>query len=117
PEVVHQKRMELLKRAVPKLSRLAVLWDSSLSLESRGLGGLSWVLPAANTLGIRVQLVEVKDPEHFERGFASARTEKADAVLLEESPRAVAKRALIAALALKSRLPIMGQFRSSRRAA
>ena len=64
------KRLELLKEAVPKLARVAVLYDPA----TPGTVPLKEVLPAAaRALGLTIQLWEVRDADDFERVFAAHR--------------------------------------------
>src|SRR5204862_2162296 len=65
---------------------------------------------AARALGLRLQHLDVKSGRDFDATFAVAKTDNAECVLLVESPRAVANRALIADLSLRYRLPVMSQF-------
>jgi putative ABC transport system substrate-binding protein len=66
---------------------------------------------AARSLGLRLQHVEIERLPDFDEAFKAAQKDGAGAVLLMESPRAGANRALIADLGLKNRLPIMSEFR------
>jgi putative ABC transport system substrate-binding protein len=108
-EVVFEKRLELLKQAIPGLSRVAILWDVNRATE---LGDRAAVIDGpARALGLQLQQVDVKSVRDFEPAFKAAKAGRAGAVLLVEGPRAVAKRDLIAELGLKHRLPLMGHFR------
>jgi putative tryptophan/tyrosine transport system substrate-binding protein len=100
------KRLELLKEAVPKLVRVAVLYDpGNLS----GARGVKEVLPvAARTLGMTVQPWEVRDEESVEKVFAALNKRRPDAVYVAPSgPRMFANGKRIAGLALTSRLASM----------
>ena len=108
PEVTSEKRLQLAKEALPALTRVTVLWDVKRSADA-GSSPAS-MAAAANVLGLRLQHLDVKGPSDFFTAFAAAKRDNAEAVLLVESPRAVAKRAAIAELGLKHRLPIMSQF-------
>ena len=97
------KRLELLKEAVPKLARVAVLYEpanrpSAIEVKE--------VLPAAaRALKLTPQPLEVRGADDFERVFASMGKQRSDGLYVLGSPlmRPNAKR--IAGLALKSRLP------------
>ena len=106
-ELVMGKRLSLLRETLPSLSRLAVLWDVPRLPEAPGV---AMVVETARSLGLRLQQVDVQGPDDFQRAFQAARTENAQAVLLVEGPRAVSNRSVVAALALKHRLPMMSQF-------
>ena len=63
------KRLELLKEAVPKLARVAVLYDPAIPGTVREV---KEDLPvAARALGLTVQPWEVRDADDFERVFAA----------------------------------------------
>jgi putative ABC transport system substrate-binding protein len=109
PEVVAEKRLQLLKEALPGISRVAVLWDVSRVFDARGAE--EKMIAAARSLGLRLQHVEIRRLLDFDEAFKAAQKNGAGAVLLMESPRAGANRALIAELGLKNRLPIMSEFR------
>src|SRR5262249_56600008 len=65
---------------------------------------------AARVLGLRLHDIDVNASGDYAAAFAVAKRDKAEAVVLVESPRAVANRARIAELGLKHRLPIVSQF-------
>jgi putative tryptophan/tyrosine transport system substrate-binding protein len=70
------KRLELLAQAVPGLRRVAVLWDpSATALFMRE------VPAAAQTLGLELQVLEVRDPADLEAAFEAASAEQADALI------------------------------------
>jgi putative ABC transport system substrate-binding protein len=62
------KRVQLLKEAVPKLHRVAVLWNSSV--QSMTLG-FQMIEQAAPTLGVTVQSVRVSGSDDFDQAFAA----------------------------------------------
>jgi putative tryptophan/tyrosine transport system substrate-binding protein len=69
------KRLELLKEAVPKIARVAVLYDPT------GAGALDVkeVLPiAARGLGLTIQSWEVRVADEFERVFSAQSKERPD---------------------------------------
>jgi putative tryptophan/tyrosine transport system substrate-binding protein len=97
------KRLELLKEAVPKLARVAVLYESA---NSSSVLEVKEVLPAAaRALKLTPQPLEVRGADDFERVFAAMGKQRSDGLYVLGSPlmRPNAKR--IAGLALKSRLP------------
>ncbi len=55
------KRLELLKEAIPRISRVAILWDGTPT----GLSPRRAVEDAARSLGLRLQLLEVRGPQDF----------------------------------------------------
>ncbi len=65
---ISAKRVQLLQEAVPKLSRVAVLWNSTL--KSMALG-FQQIEIAAPSLGVTVQSVRVSSSADFDRAFAA----------------------------------------------
>ena len=106
-ELVNEKRLELLKEALPGISRVAILWDVKRVSETANTAAL---LAAARSLKVQLQHLDVMSVADFEGAFRAAKLGGAGAVLLVESPRAVVNRTLIAELALKHRLAVMSQF-------
>jgi putative ABC transport system substrate-binding protein len=106
--VVVEKRLELLKAVIPGLSRVVVLWDVNRLRDGEGASAV--MAGPARALGLQLQHVDVKSVQDFEFLFKTARSSRAGAVLIIESPRAVENRSLVAELGLKNRLPVMSQF-------
>lgn len=65
---ISAKRVQLLREAVPKLSRVAVLWNSSF--KSMVLG-FQQIEMAAPSLGVTVQSVRVSSSDDFNQAFAA----------------------------------------------
>jgi putative ABC transport system substrate-binding protein len=63
------KRLELLKEAVPKIARVAVLYDAAAPSTARARGVKEDLLVAARALGLTVRFWEVRDAGGFERVF------------------------------------------------
>jgi len=98
------KRLELLKEALPGLSRVAIVWNP----EVRG-GVLEYkeTESAARSLRLQLQSVEVNRADDFDRAFAALRTARAEALTVAASSVAFRNRSQIASLAQKNRLPSM----------
>jgi putative tryptophan/tyrosine transport system substrate-binding protein len=96
------KRLELLKETLPGRSRIAVLWDPESRTE---LGSLKNAEAAARSLGLKVQPVEVRRPEDFEKAFASMAHGRVEALASVASIMFRVHRARIAELAARHRLP------------
>ena len=107
-EAFFDKRLELLKEAIPGLSRVVVMWDAN-RIRAGGDAAAVMVGPA-RALSLQLQHVDVRRVEDFEAAFNAARAGRAGAMLLVESPRAVANHTRIAELGLKNRLPLMSHF-------
>jgi ABC-type uncharacterized transport system substrate-binding protein len=94
------KRLELLKEAVPKLARVAVLYDPTIS------GTVKEVLPAAaRALKLTLQPWEVRAVDDFDRVFAAMGKQRPDGLYLPTGPQMFTNAKRIADFALKSRLP------------
>ena len=72
------KRVEFLKEIVPKLSRLAVLYNPLPSYASNHLNSIS---SAFEKLGIEAQPFEVRSPPEFEVAFASILRKRQDTMI------------------------------------
>ena len=101
------KRLELLKEIVPRLSRVAVLGESTNPGSAQQL---KEVERAAGVLGVKLQYLDVLDPKDVETAFRAASKARAEAVLTLGSPILLSQRIQLADLAVKNRLPaIYGQ--------
>lgn len=103
------KRRELLKEAMPRLSRVAVLADAA----STTAGSASTRVPeeTARTLELRLHVVKIRAPEDLEAAFAEARRHRAEALLVLPSPVLNYQRSRLVALAARGRLPASYQAR------
>jgi putative ABC transport system substrate-binding protein len=98
------KRLELLKEAVPKLSRVAVLYDPAIPAS---LYEVKELLPAdARALKLTIELWEIRAVDDFEKVFAALNKQRPDG-LYPLTGGGVMRPNLkrIAGFALKSRLP------------
>jgi putative tryptophan/tyrosine transport system substrate-binding protein len=100
------KRLELLKEAVPKLARVAVLYDPAAP---PSVLDMKEVLPtAARALKLTLQPWEVRDADDFDRVFAAVNKQRSDGLYVHPSgPLMFANGIRVADFALKSRLPSM----------
>ena len=94
------KRLELLKEAAPRVSRLAVLWNPTFSKAE-----LRATEAAARKLGVTLQPMEVRNAQDLSRVFAGLETEPPDALTMFFDPLSTGYRELIADFAKKHRLP------------
>jgi putative tryptophan/tyrosine transport system substrate-binding protein len=102
------KRLELLKAAVPTITRVAVLSESSEPAPAGAPGALA---REALALGLALQRVEAGDPDAFEAVFTAMVDGGTDALLIMESALFAAHRPPLLALALRHRLPTMAYGR------
>jgi putative ABC transport system substrate-binding protein len=97
------KRLELLKDAVPKVARVAVLSDPANPPNVREV---KEVLPvAARALGLTIQPWEVRAADDFERVFAALSKQRPDGLYVLGGLLMNANQKRIVGFALKSRLP------------
>jgi ABC-type uncharacterized transport system substrate-binding protein len=103
---VSAKRLEILKKVVPGLSRVAALWNSANSAivfswkETQGV---------ARVLGVTLQSHEVTGPKDFAAAFAMIAEERPDALLVLQDAVTMQQRSEIIDFAIKERLPSMFQ--------
>ncbi len=98
------KRLQLLKEALPKAYRVAVLWNPTLQSEAA-----QWtkIQAAARVLGVTLQSLEVRDPKDFPIAFSAMTRKRPDALLIVVSQLTTAYRPIIIEFATKNRLPTM----------
>ena len=104
------KRLELLKEAVTKLTRVAVLYDPA---SPNSVLQVKEVQTAARGLGLTVRSWEVRDADGFERVFAALNKQRPHGLYVSSGPLMLANPKRIAALALKSRLPSIYAIRAA----
>ncbi|MGE5163918.1 MAG: ABC transporter substrate-binding protein [Sphingobacteriales bacterium] len=106
PELV-SKRLQLLKAIVPNLSRVVVLWHPRAYGERTMAGMLKEIESAAQSMGIKLQLVPAAGPDDLDSAFATVDKERADGLIVFPSPMLYGQYSRIVAFAEKSRLPTM----------
>jgi putative tryptophan/tyrosine transport system substrate-binding protein len=105
------KRLELLKEAVPKLTRVAILYDPGI--RAAGLE-VKEVLPVAGrALRLTLQPWEVRDAGGFDKVFAALNKQRPDGLYVTSGALINVNRKRIADFALKSRLPSMHSTREA----
>jgi putative ABC transport system substrate-binding protein len=103
------KRLELLKEALPTISRVAVLVHAT----SLGYAHVpSNIALEAQALGVQLQRVEADTPEAFEAAFAAMVQGGAEALMIVDSALFVAHRQRLVELALRHRLPTISGTRA-----
>ena len=105
------KRLELLREALPGLSRVAVLRDPTSEPAI-----MQETESAARALNLRLLMFTVRAPADFDGAFQAAVRQRAEAVLVNETSMLTAHQAKLAELAAKSRLPAVGLWRGSAQA-
>ena len=106
PDIVG-KRLEQLKRAVPGVNRVAVLWQPGGTNKNL----LEGTEVAARALGMSLQVVEARGPENFDVAFSDMTRARAGALTVLPSNMFIAERQRLVDLAAKSRLPAVYQSR------
>jgi putative ABC transport system substrate-binding protein len=98
------KRLELLREAVPGLSRGAVLWNAANPANT-----LAWkeTEGAGRALGVALQSHEVRGPADFEGAFAMIAQQRSDILLVLQDALTLEYRKEIIGFALRERLPSM----------
>jgi len=112
PEV-SGKRIELLREVVPRLSRLAVLWNSDNPVSKPEFKEAE---AAAQSGGLQLQSVSVTGPKDFERAFNSMKAERAQALIVLSDAMLFGNRKQIADYAAANQLPAIsytGEFAKS----
>src|SRR6266542_904458 len=105
------KRLELLKEAVPKVARVAVIYDPG---NPPNVIEVKEVLPlAARALGLTLQPWEVRDADGFEKVFAALNKQRPAGLYVAGGSLMRDNEKRVAGLALKSRLPSMYQSREA----
>lgn len=102
------KQLELLKEAVPRASRIAVVWNPDNPWHPLVVRGLR-----ADKLGVQLLMHPLREPAQFDAAFQTIAGERADALLVLADPllTAPANRRRLVDLALRHRLPSMGGLR------
>jgi putative ABC transport system substrate-binding protein len=103
-----QKRLQILKEAMPSATRIAVIMDPGDPVVAP-----QWrdAQSGAERLGVHLQRLEVRNADDLRRAFQMAVAGKAEAVLRLADPLAIVLRSETADLAIKHRLPLMARAR------
>jgi putative ABC transport system substrate-binding protein len=96
------KRLELLKELLPRLARVAVLWNAANPYPAHVFKELQ---AAGRTLGTEVQSLEVRDPDDFDGAFETVQRQHPDALITIEDPLTFDHRKRIADFAVGQQLP------------
>jgi putative ABC transport system substrate-binding protein len=104
PPEVAGKRLALLKEALPRVSRVAVLRDLTVYGATH-----EWqeTQAAARVLGLTLQPLELRDPKDFPAAFSAMTRKRPDALIADATPLTSAYRPIIVEFATKQRLPTM----------
>jgi putative ABC transport system substrate-binding protein len=96
------KQVELLKEIVPRLSRVAILGNSTIPGNAQSLREMEL---AAEAFGMQLQYLDVLGPKDIETAFQAARNGRAEAVLVLGSSVLLLERTQVVELVGRNRLP------------
>ncbi len=99
------KRLQLLKETIPRLARVAVLWNPATAPTPLNTKFVEDLKAAARSLSIELKFVVAQTPEEFDAAFSSMRQARAQALYLIENALFYVHRITLAKLASKARLP------------
>lgn len=104
------KRLELLKDIVPRLSRVAVLWNPNLPDKL-----VEWKEMQQPALALKLELlsIEVRAPADFDQAFESARRLRPEALIALGDPLVSRQRGRVIQFAAQARLPTIFNWREA----
>ena len=102
-EVV-RKQMGLLKEAIPRASRVGILWNP---LNPDGRTFLREAEAAAKSIGLKTLVVEARGPDDFDSAFSAMVRGRVDAALVVADGMFYIYRARMAEITVRHRLPVM----------
>jgi putative ABC transport system substrate-binding protein len=105
---IKAKRLEILKDAMPKLARLAVLWNPDHPFHAKVGSDLKAIAPK---LSIQLTFASVRTPDQFDAAFSDVVRARAQAVYVVDDPIFFAHRDTLFKLASKARLPTIHELR------
>jgi len=98
------KRLQLLKEAMPSLTRVVVLWNPPTPYHSKAVENLKAVAPS---LGIELSLVSARTPAEIGPAFEAVTRAHAQALYVVDSPPFFTHRTTLLKLAAKARLAVI----------
>ena len=101
---IYAKQLQLLKEAVPRAQRIALLWNPA---NRAAAPAVRTVEDAARALGVELRVAGARAPEEFEPAFRAMTQARADALLVVPDGVFTAQRARLADLSNRHRLPTM----------
>jgi putative tryptophan/tyrosine transport system substrate-binding protein len=103
------KRLEVLKEAIPKASRVGVLWNSTAG--PAGQLALDEMQSAAGKLGLHLRPIDVRRPDEIETAVSMIAKDHAEALLIIEGPLLIQHRTRVIDMAARNRLPTVAPLR------
>ena len=109
-QTLNAKRLELIKEAVPGVTRVAILTNPDSPYTPPLLKEKD---EAARRLGLQLPILEARDSGALEKAFASLATERAGALMVQTDILFVTHRRRIVELAARNRMPTVYRDRES----
>ena len=103
------KRLEIFKEAVPRMTRVAILWNPD---NPTGIPQRNRMTLAAEALGVQIRVLEARSASEIDNVFAVSAAERLDVMLVLADPMLDVERKRIIDLAMRNRLPVASLFRS-----
>jgi ABC-type uncharacterized transport system substrate-binding protein len=110
PELIG-KCLEQLTQAVPGVNRVAVLWQPGGHSERTDMDMLKQAEAAARALGVRLQFIEARGPDDFDRVFSDMTRARVEALTVLPSGMFNSERRRLVDLAATIRLPAVYAWR------
>lgn len=107
PEL-YRKRLELLKEAVPRITRAGVLVNAT---SAGSVAAADQMDDAARTLGLKLRRLEIRGPQALTEAFVTLTRERLQALVVVTEGVTYNQRARIAELAIERRVPVMCEVR------
>jgi putative ABC transport system substrate-binding protein len=98
------KRLQLLKDALPRITRVAVLWHPATPYHTKALDDLKATAPS---MAIELSFIDIRAPEQIDAGFRAAGRTRAQAIFVLDCPLFFTHRTTLVGLASKSSLPLI----------
>jgi putative ABC transport system substrate-binding protein len=105
---LYGKRLELLRELVPGVARIGLLANRSVPATA---GRVRSTEEAARTVGVQVQIVEVRDRDELSSAFSRMKQQHLQALLVPSDPLFTSERVRLAELAAQARLPVLYDVR------
>jgi putative ABC transport system substrate-binding protein len=87
------KRLQLLKEAAPSVTRVGILWQPGTLTAASFQDVVKNAQAAASTLGVQLEIFEVRDPDQIEKAFADMASAQMNGLIFIHSPMFAARRA------------------------
>lgn len=101
---LHAKRLELLKEALPEVTRVAVLWNPTMPSHPRAVENLK---AAAHSMSITLHLAGVQSPEELDAAFSNMVRAHVEALYVLQDQLFTSLRPRILKLAAKAKIPVV----------